>query len=339
VRYWQAWNEANLYAFLTPQFTTPFDQNVGFPYELRSPDLYRRMLVQFARAVRSVDPGNRVITGGLLPFGRTAAYRHAVWPLIFMRALLCVTRDYKPRPGCKPVPFDIWAHHPYTEGGPNHQAAVPDNASMGDLPEMRRILDAAVRAGHVDSRGPVRFWITEFSWETKPPDDNGVPMKLHARWLAEAMYRMWQQGVSLLTWFKIRDETTTRPDGYRLESGLYFNCRNRPSGCYRPKRSLTAFRFPFVAFKHGPRVRFWGRTPAGIKARVAIEQHRRNGGGWRVLRQLHTDRDGIFKGRVRRAGPGAVRARMVRPERERSLPFELKPTPDMAIPVFGEHRK
>jgi hypothetical protein len=321
-----------------PQFNTPYDQNVQPGFELRSPDLYRALLRQFAHGVRSVSPENRVITAGLLPFGRTVAFRHAVWPLMFMRELLCLTPDNKPKQGCKPVPFDIWAHHPYTEGGPNHEASEPENASMGDLPEMRRILDAAVRAGHIDSRGPVRFWVTEFSWETKPPDDQGVPMRLHARWLAEALYRMWQQGVSLVTWFKIRDETVTRPDGYRLESGLYFNCPHRPSGCYKPKRSLTAFRFPFVAFKAQRQVRFWGRTPAGVAGEVAIEQRRRHG-GWHVLKQLRTDGDGIFKGHARRAGRGAVRARMFEPERERSLPFELKPTPDMAVRIFGETRK
>jgi hypothetical protein len=338
VRYWQAWNEPNLHAFLMPQFTTPYDQTVSSPFELRSPDLYRALLRHFARAVRSVDPGNRVITGGLLPFGRTYKFRHAVWPLMFMRELLCLTSENKPKPGCRPVPFDIWAHHPYTEGGPNHKASVEGNASMGDLPAMRRILDAAVRAGHVDSRGPVGFWITEFSWETKPADDEGVPMRLHARWLAEAFYRMWQQRISLVTWFKIRDETTVRADGYRLESGLYFNCPHRPSGCYRPKRSLTAFQFPFVAFKHGRGVRFWGRTPAGVRARVAIEQRRANG-RWRELKRLRTDRYGILRGDVRRAGPGPVRGRMLEPERERSLPFELKPTPDLGIRIFGEVRK
>ena len=336
VREWQAWNEPNLHRFLMPQFTTPYDQNVQGDFDLRSPELYRQLLRRFAHAVRSVSPDNRVITGGLLPFGRIFAWRHAVWPLQFMRELLCLTRENKPKPDCQPVPFDIWAHHPYTEGGPNHEASDRDNASMGDLPEMRQILDAAVRAGNVDSRGPVEFWVTEFSWETKPSDDEGVPMRLHARWLAEALYRMWQQRVSLVTWFKIRDETTVRPDGYKLESGLYFNCPARASGCYRQKRSFTAFRFPFVAFKKGRRVRFWGRTP-DVSALVAVEQ-RRPSGNWRELTQVRTDRDGILSGRVRRVGGGPVRARMLEPQRERSLPFELKPTPDIPVRIFGEAR-
>jgi hypothetical protein len=207
---------------------------------------------------------------------------------------------------------------------------------MGDLPEMRRVLNAAIRAGKIDSRRKVGFWVTEFSWETKQPDDEGVPMKLHARWVAEALYRMWQQGVSLVTWFKIRDETETRPDGYRLESGLYFNCPGLELGCYRPKRSLTAFRFPFVAFDTGRRVKFWGRTPAGVRAQVIVEQKRR-AGGWKLLERIGTNRYGVFKDRLK-AGRGPLRARTLEPSRERSLPFELKPTPDMPVRIFGEAR-
>ena len=336
VRHWQAWNEQNLHRFLMPQFATPYDQNVSGTGEPLSPELYRRLLEHFARAVRSVHDDNLVITGGLLPFGRYTAGRHAVPPLRFMRDLLCITSGNEPKPGCKPVPFDIWAHHPYTEGGPNHEAADPQNASMGDLPEMRRILDAAIRAGHIDSRGPVDFWVTEFSWETKPSDDQGVPMKLHARWLAEALYRMWQQRVSLVTWFKIRDETFVRDDGYKLESGLYFNCPQRTSGCYRKKRSFRAFRFPFVAFEKRSRVQVWGRAPASGRARVAIQQKRRSG-RWRTRARVRTSRYGIFKDRLK-AGSGPLRARMLKPSRERSLPFELMPTPDMPVRIFGEPR-
>jgi len=336
VRHWQAWNEPNLHSFLMPQFKEPYDQNISGRGEALSPGLYRNLLRSFARAVRDVRPDNLVITGGLLPFGRSFGFRHAVAPLRFMRDLLCLTAENKPKDGCRPVPFDIWAHHPYTEGGPNHEAADPENASMGDLPEMRRILNAAIRAGHVASRGRVGFWVTEFSWETKPSDDEGVPMKLHARWLAEALYRMWRQGVTLVTWFKIRDETVVRDDGYKLESGLFFNCPKRESGCYRRKRSFTAFRFPFVAFDKGRRVLVWGRTPAGIRARVAIQQRRRNG-RWQTLERVKTNRYGIFKDRLK-AGGGPLRARMLDSSRERSLPFELMETPDIPVRIFGEAR-
>ena len=93
---------------------------------------------------------------------------------------------------------------------PTHHADLPNDISLPDLWKMRRLLDAAVRAGTLKSRGPVRFWVTEFAWDTSPPDPKGVPEELHARWVAEALYRMWAQGVSLVTWFLIRDQSWAR---------------------------------------------------------------------------------------------------------------------------------
>jgi hypothetical protein len=197
---------------------------------------------------------------------------------------------------------------------------------------MHKLLNAALRADRVTSRSRVKFWVTEFSWETDPPDSAGVPMKLHSRWLAEAFYRMWSNGVSLVTWFKLVDELEASRDEFKFQSGLYFACANGPS-CDRPKRSFTAFRFPFVAFKADRKVRVWGRTPDGVPGKVLVEQ--RKNGRWRRLDQLRTNRHGIFRKRLRRRGGGEVRARLADAPRERSVPFELKPTPDMAVTIFG----
>ena len=48
--------------------------------------------------------------------------------------------------------------------------------------------------------------MTEFSWDSNPPDPKGVPAVLEGRWVAEALYRMWSAGVSLVTWFTLRDQ-------------------------------------------------------------------------------------------------------------------------------------
>ena len=82
-----------------------------------------------------------------------------------------------PHPTCaKTIQFDIWAHHPYTSGGPTHKALNPDDVSIGDLPEMKRLLDAAVKARTTSvSRQRIRFWVTEFSWDSQPGDPKGVP--------------------------------------------------------------------------------------------------------------------------------------------------------------------
>jgi hypothetical protein len=249
-----------------------------------------------------------------------------VGPLPFMRVMLCMSK--KLTPTCRSRSrFDVWAHHPYTSGGPNHHANLPDDVSLGDLPEMRRLLDAAIRAGHVESRQPIRFWVTEFGWDTSPPDPKGVPSRLHARWVAEAFYRMWSVGVSLVTWNQLRDEPFP---GSPFQSGLYF--LGRTAEPVRPKPALRAFRFPFVALPEKGRVVTWGRTPKSTRGRVVLER-RLGRGRWKRLAVLQADRHGIFQRTWKLRPGGYMRARLA--TGELSLPFAVKKTRDRRVCVFG----
>jgi len=297
IRYWQAWNEPNRDYFLLPQYESGV---------MTSPALYRSLLNAFSDAVHAVNPDNRVVAGGLAPLGRT----NKPAPLPFMRKLLSA-----------PVRFDIWSHHPYTSGGPTHRAAGTGNISLGDLGDMRKVLNEAVRAGHVQSIGKVRFWVTEFSWDTKGPDPEAVPMRLHARWTAEALYRMWRNGVSLVTWFRIQDDPLKVS---HYQSGLYTVKGTR-------KLSFRAFRFPFVAFRRPGRILVWGRTPTSKPGTVRLE--RRVGGRWRRIGIAHASPAGIFTRTVRTtARTGLVRAVFAG---EKSVGFGLTPVPDRYVNPFG----
>jgi hypothetical protein len=316
VRIWEVWNEPNASFFLFPQREGE---------RLLSPAHYRLMVNELAAAVRSVNPENLVVAGALFPFTIDRPTGHSIGPLRFMRELLCLTSELRPAPGCgEPVRFDIWSHHPYTSGGPVHRAGNPDSISLGDLPRMRSVLRAAVRAGRVESRGRVHFWATEFSWDSSPPDPKGVPVNLQARWVAEALYRMWRSGVSLVSWFRLRDG----PDG--RQSGLYFHCET--IACAQPKPALAAFRFPFVALRSRGRVLVWGRTPGGGRRTVVVERKRR--GRWVRVARLRADRYGIFRRHLGSRRRGRYRARLGR-SRDASLPFALKRTPDLAVDPFG----
>jgi hypothetical protein len=235
-----------------------------------------------------------------------------------------------PRPSCSAKSsFDAWAHHPYTSGGPSHQAIRPDDVSLGDLPDMRRLLQAAGRAGHVSSQGRLRFWITEFSWETKPPDPYGVPLRVHARWVAEAMYRMWSDGVSLLVWFQLRDTPAGTPWEPFGQAGLFFRTTDRYAD-ERRKPTARAFEFPFVAVPERGRVTLWGRTPDSRRHRVTVE--RRTRGGWAPLVRLRSNTHGIFRSRRRNLDGEVLRARV---GSSRSLPFKAVPTRDRPVQPFG----
>ncbi|MDQ3891070.1 MAG: hypothetical protein M3312_11060 [Actinomycetota bacterium] len=329
VRNWSVWNEPNLSFFLTPQFvgTKPF-----------SPGWYRRMLNAFAAGVHAVRSGNVVIAGNTAAFGQaegpsTVRDLQRQAPLAFMRRLLCLSRSLTPTCADR-AHFDVWAHHPYTSGGPTHHASTRDSVSLGDLPAMRRVLVAGVRSGHVVSpRRPVQFWVSEFSWDTKGPDPKGVPLRLHARWVAEALYRMWKAGVTLVTWFKIRDGAFPET---AYQSGFYFNGRPTTDDDSldisrdTPKPSLRAFRFPFVAFQRTTGVATWGRTPRGVPGRVVVE--RRTRAGWKRVGAVTTNDHGVFAKRFAGAMTGRLRARF---GRSKSVAFLLKRPPDLKVFPFG----
>jgi hypothetical protein len=238
--------------------------------------------------------------------------------------MLCMGKNLKPTCSARSK-FDVWAHHPYTSGGPTHHAALPDDVSLADLPEMKRLLDAAVRAGHVQSRQPVRFWVTEFGWDTGPPDPKGLPPRLHARWVAEALYRMWSSGVSLVTWNTLRDGPFPSSP---YQSGLYF--RGPTIEQDRPKPAVRAFRFPFVALPERGAVRIWGRTPTSRPGPVVVERSFK--GGWTRVTTLRADRFGILSARLRAPRGIAYRARF---GGETSLAFRAVPTRDRPMFAFG----
>lgn len=309
VRYWQAWNEPNKVA--NPS------------YKPTAAIWYRQLVNAFAASVHT-EPGNLVVAGGLSPFGISTA----VAPLAFMRRLLCLSSDRSPRRTCSArVHFDIWSTHPYTAGGPTHAAYRSTDVSLGDLPEMKVVLDAAIRTGQIVSKQPVRFWVTEFSWDSAPPDPLGVPAALQGRWVAEALYRMWSAGVSLVTWFTLRDRTIqTSP----YQSGLYFHATSFARA--RPKPALTAFRFPFVAFANSNKISVWGRLPARASGSVIVEQRRAS--GWQRVATLKADGVGIFSAELRRTAGRSLRARAPSTGAT-SLPFSLTRPPDRVYQPFG----
>jgi hypothetical protein len=322
VRYWQAWNEPNLGPNLEPQ-------RVGT--ELVSPRLYRRLVNSFSDGVKRVHSDNSVIAGGLAPYAATTG--DGIPPLTFMKQFLCMTgTQVRPRPRClERAAFDIWAMQPYTWGGPTHHAEVEGDIALGDLPVMKQTLDQAVAGGTIVSSQDVRFWVTEFSWDTNPPDAGAVPIVLQTRWTAHALYVMWQSGISVVTWFLLRD----RPPPERWQSGLYF----RGSSIFDDTEKLTlkAFRFPAVAFLESGQLRVWCRTPGGEPGAVVFEQD--DGlGGWTALPDgyLSTDVNGIVTDLL--AAPPTQRPVRVRflNTGDTSVPFSLEDVPDQPVNPFGD---
>jgi len=349
-----AWNEPNDYPYLTPQRVN------GKPF---SPFWYRLMLNAFAQGVHGVHADNEVVAGALLYNGAG----NKVSPLAFMRDMLCMSKGRKRGKGRKPAPprptckrrshFDVWTHHPYTRGDPFHHSSNPDDIMLGDLPRMRALLRAALAAHHIVTHQKLQFWVDEFSYDSRPPDPSPktVPILLHARWVSESLYQMWRSGVSLATWFLLRDEPVAHPARHTWgQSGLYANPSLTDDLTKdQPKPALTAFRFPFVAYRHGKRVSVWGRTPTSTGGSVTIQVGTAT--GWRTVGHAHANGLGIFRGKLRY---GRVRGKIGSLPRQlryaaggrtiwtrgklraqfqgtTSWPFSLKRPKDRSIVAFG----
>jgi hypothetical protein len=146
---------------------------------------------------------------------------------------------------------------------------------------------------------------------------------------------MWNDGVSLVTWFLIRDEQydPANPYAQPFQSGLYFRS-TKGIADDRPKPTLEAFRFPFVAFREpGKHASVWGRTPPRSPRVVTIQEASKQ--GWRTIAHLHANGSGIFSGQVAVTNVnGKLRAQLA-DGRETSLPFGLVPVPDRRVSPFG----
>jgi hypothetical protein len=329
VRFWKAWNEPNLVTFFMPQFRNG---------KKVSPNLYRAMLNRFTGRIKAVDPGNVIVGGGLAPL-RTPS---GLGPLDFMRRLLCLKGRARPVPipGCNArARFDIWANNPYTTGGPFHSSYGIDDVSLGDLPKVPRVLRAAMKYRKIiTTRKSIPLWVTEFSWDSKPPDPGGVPMNILRKWVPEAMHQSWKAGVSKFFWLSLRD--WARPPGLpysqTFESGLYFRGDDILSD--RPKPILRAFRFPFVAYGVRRGLRVWGRTPDSGPGRLRISYRFRS--GWRNVGTIRAGGNGVFSGllRTRVVTPKRGHARATRiggTGQKQSLNFSLRPIKNFYQRPFG----
>jgi len=283
VHVFQVWNEPNLSQDLSPV----------------SAAAYRGMVNAVATSVHAVSKANLVVAGGLDPFGNKTKTWHSQSPLAYMRSLLCLSKGTHPHRTCKnTVHFDIWSHHPYTFNGPFGHATRRDDVSLGDLPKMRTLLRAGVKFHRIVSTHPVQFWVTEFSWDTKPPRRHAAPVGLASRWTAEAMYQMWRSGVSLVTWFGLEDKGGKSP----YQSGLFFHARSLARAKAKPVR--TAFRFPFVAYLGHGKVSVWGRDATSDTQVVRIQRRHGRHGNWRTVARVRSNRTGIFRANLKLAASG-----------------------------------
>jgi hypothetical protein len=289
---WQAGGEVNLGTYFQPQWVRSHGAWVA-----ESAVLYRRLLNAFYAGVKAVSPSNVVAMAGLAPFGDQPGGKR-VPPALFLRTLLCLKGGSLRTTSCpNPAHYDALSHHPYSVGGPYDLALNTDDVSLADLGKLTRIEKRALATHRLLPRGRKGLWITEFSWDTKPPDPDGVPEKTMERWIPQALEEMWQEGANRVLWYQIVDAAPNPSYSTTFQGGMYLL-----NGHAKPQ--LRAFQFPFVVRpRRHAKALVWGRAPVAGTVSVQV----RSKGGWRTIWRTQAARHGVFH-RHMGLGRGTYRA-------------------------------
>ena len=300
VSYWQAWDEPNLPEYLAPQWA----ESGSGSYEPVSPTIYRNMQNAFYQAVKAVSPMNYDVQGGLGPYGDDPSTdpEARMRPVAFERDLLCLGENLQETSGCPgPTYFDAVDSHPYGISGPTSTAYYADDISVPDVHKLTTVLRAAQQAGTVMPHGVKGNWVTEISWDTDPPDPQGVPIQEESRWLEQSLYLLWKQGVSTILWWQLVDSPPIPNYADTYQAGVFFL-----NGAAKP--GATAFKFPFITFRSSrTRVTGWGRAPT---AGVLVVQKQLKRGGWEMIARTRVSARQVFEVPFPLGGSGTLRARL-----------------------------
>lgn len=281
VRYWQIWNEPNLATYLTPQWV-----RTGGRWVAASPGIFRALLNAGYAGLKAARSDNFVVTAGTAPYGDLVPGGRRIAPVAFLRGVLA-----------KKTSLDAISHHPYGVGSPSRHALNEEDVAVPDIGKLTRVLRGAERAGRVKPGRKV--WVTEMSWDSRPPDPDGVAERTQADWLQEGLYVLWAQGVSVITWFQVTDQPGPNYPATN-QSGVFF-----VDG--RPKLSATAFRFPFITRRRTSNsASIWGRAPA--KGTVVVEVQR--GAAWKRLWSTRISAGAVFTGHTAVTRGSRLRARI-----------------------------
>jgi hypothetical protein len=203
VGYYTIWNEPNSVRFLAPAYDAD-----GAPV---SPALYAVICRFVYGGLKAGNPLATVAIGQTSSRGNQVGRPGAgsIAPGTFARLLA----EVKPA-----VPFDAWAHHPYSDlgYGPHQRYRFP-NVNLATLHTFEQKLDLWFH------RDGIPIWISEYGMETRPGRPGGVTVDQQSAYVRQALaIAADDPRVQMFIWFTLRDDPaySTWDSGLIGDAGL-----------------------------------------------------------------------------------------------------------------------
>jgi hypothetical protein len=310
VTMWSLFNEPNQGAWLTPQY---FKDPTLKKLIAVSPIVYRELYLRGRKALdASGHGGDVVLFGETAPLGDPKGRktdRKAMAPVEFIRELFCVAPNGRKYAGKEakarkcdqfkslgPIRTSGLGHHPYTRSDPPSKPPRAGGYTMGNLSKLISDLDKYAKFGNVQVGGDpknrtVPVWMTEYGYETNPPDVvNGIAPELQAQYINEGEYIAYQNPrVFSQSQFLLRDVSPVTKGTKKNSAAYWFTYQ---SGLFtappadKPKPAFAAYQLPLVATVAsragaGGVANLWGQLrfrPNGTLGDSVIIQFRPQGG-------------------------------------------------------------
>ncbi|MEJ7790282.1 MAG: hypothetical protein WKF29_10410 [Thermoleophilaceae bacterium] len=316
VAHWSVWNEPNYPASLLPIWRKnrprTADQMVG-----EAPAHYRKLVDAAYSALNATGHGaDTILIGETAPRGgkNPRQLDGPMAPAEFAREVYCLDSKLAPFKGkaarLRECPTTAsqrrafvsrhrglfraqgWAHHPYSLARrrwqlPTWRHPLPDNVPIANISQLTSMLDrSAARWGRPRARKSI--WITEYGYQTTPPDPTaGVSLARQgplSAWGEYVSYR--NPRVASIAQFLLLDDrplealaASNRGRWVTWQSGLF-----TVDG--QPKPSLSHYRAPLHVIQRGRSARAFGilRPAAAGQALSASVEFAPPRGRWRTLR-------------------------------------------------------
>jgi hypothetical protein len=305
VDYWTVWNEPNQPGWLTPQWAD--DPRAGKGLVETAPRIYRALVDEMHAALAATGHGgDTFLIGETAPKGqeREVGPTRAIKPGRFIRQLYCLDDDLQVLKGTSaevrgcpvgdqagrfaadhPGLFKAsgYAHHPYELTFAPDVAPKADNYTTGNLGALSALLRRIhQRYGQKIPGGgrDVPLHLTEYGYQTDPPDPAGVSFAKQAAYLNQAEWLTARNPrVRTLTQFLLVDDKPTPGVANPIEAfgGTFQSGLRTQSGKAKPALAAYALpiHLPARTVKRKRSLRVWGLVRAadnGTAPRVAVQQ-------------------------------------------------------------------